>query len=250
MTLYAPSRLDTLPLFHLNRVTTEEERTYETPAGIARSVTTVLDRTGDSTKLAEWRESIGEARAKQIRAMAAYRGEQTHQAIENYLLTGTEPAFSFLTTPYWNSIKEFVYRIDAPLIMEAPVWYNDETPPEGDPLVATLSEDENKPKFLYAGTLDCLAYLNASDTQPTLIDWKTADKPLKPWKVYNYSLQLAAYWKAANYVYGSHGLHVTRAMITVAMPDEPAQFHILEEEELEQLYLHFLGRLQHFIYSR
>ncbi|MGA0706335.1 MAG: hypothetical protein ACO3P8_12365, partial [Steroidobacteraceae bacterium] len=80
--------------------------------------------------------------------------------------------------------------------------------------------------------------------------WKTADKPCKPVKLYEYSLQLAAYCAAANHVYRPQGLHIKRAVVAVALPDEDHQLHELDEEALTQLYSHFLARLQHFTRAR
>lgn len=224
----APARITELPVFQLNRITTDSERTYDAPIGLARSVTTILDATRDRAALEQWRESVGHKRADEIRDMAAWRGTKTHEMIEHFLMTREEPEYHFTATPYWKSLKSFVTGVDAPLIMEAPVWH-----PDG-----------------YAGTLDCLAYLYPEDVQPTLIDWKTADKPLKPWKLYEYSVQLAAYRQAANHVYEPYGLQINKAVIAIGLPDEYHDPHWLDEEALDQLYQHFLGRLQRFIRTR
>lgn len=224
----APDRVTELPIFSLNRVTTDSERTYDTPSGISRSVTTILDATRDKTGLLEWRERIGEKKADEIRDAAAFRGTRTHEAIEHLLLTGEDPPYDFVTVPYWKSIEPFVRSIDAPLIMEAPVWH-----PDG-----------------YAGTLDCLAYLYPEDTQPALLDWKTADKPCNPIKLYEYSLQCAAYREAVNHVYGPYGVCVDKAAIVVAIADQKAQVHWLDKDALDQLYQHFLARLQRFTRAR
>jgi hypothetical protein len=102
----------------------------------------------------------------------------------------------------------------------------------------------------YAGTLDCIAYLPEDDAQPTLLDWKTADRICKPDKLYEYSLQLAAYRAAANHVYRPQGLNINKASVIVALPDQKHQRHDLDEEALDQLYKHFLARLRHFTYAR
>lgn len=224
----SPARLTELPVYQINRITTDSERTYDTPIGISRSVTTILSATRDQSDLQAWRESVGYARADEIRDAAAWRGTKTHEMIEHFLMTGEEPPFHFVASPYWKSFRPFVRSIDAPLLMEAPVWH-----PDG-----------------YSGTLDCLAYLYPEDVQPTLIDWKTADKICKPAKLYEYSLQLAAYRTAVNHVYKPYGLNVSRAAIIVGLPDEPRQDHWLDEEALDQLYQHFLARLQRFTRSR
>jgi hypothetical protein len=192
------------------------------------SVTSILSGTRDQSGLREWRESIGEERADFIRNTAAFRGTALHTAVENYLQHGELPTFYFLVTPYWNSMRRFVETIEALVIVEAPVWHADG----------------------YAGTLDCIAYLPEDDAQPTLLDWKTADKLCNPMKLYEYSLQIAAYRAAANYVYKPQGLQINKGVIAVALPDQAPQIHVLNEDELDQLYLHFLARLRHFTFAR
>lgn len=205
-----------------------EERTYTTPDGTYGSVTAIISGTESRAGIDAWRESIGEAKADAIRDLAAFRGTALHENVERFLLTGTEPEFSFLHTPYWNSIRPFLDRVEDPILMEAQVWH-----PDG-----------------FAGTLDCISYLDDDDSQPTLLDWKTADAKCKPQKVYRYSLQLAAYRAAANHVYRSYGLSINRAVLAVAKPDEAVELHELNEEMLDQLYQHFLARVQHYTHSR
>lgn len=224
-----PDRIKALPRFELARIDSEEDgRRYDTPDGLLASVTNILQGSRDQRGLLEWRESVGAERADFIRNTAAFRGSRTHEAIEQYLLTGALPPFNFLVTPYWNSIFPFVKTIEYPVVMEAMVWH-----PDG-----------------YAGTLDCIAYLPEDDAQPTLLDWKTADRICKPDKLYEYSLQLAAYRQAANHVYRPQGLNINKASVIVALPDQKHQRHDLDEEALDQLYKHFLARLRHFTYAR
>jgi hypothetical protein len=217
-------RIRALPRFELTRNNSESGRTYTTPDGSFASVTNILQSTSDQSGLQQWRESVGEERADFIRNTAAFRGTKMHEAVENYLLTGELPAFNFLVTPYWNSVRPFVEQVEAPVVMEAMVWH-----PDG-----------------YAGTLDCIAYLPEDDAQPTLLDWKSADRICKPNKLYTYSLQLAAYRAAANHVYRPQGLSIDKASVIIALPDEKYQRHDLDKDALDQLYLHFLARLRHF----
>jgi hypothetical protein len=222
------TRIRALPRFELIRNDAEEGRTYTTPDGRFASVTNILSGTRDQTGLQQWRESVGEERADFIRNTAAFRGTRLHEAVEQYLLDGQRPAFNFLVTPYWNSIRPFVESIDYPVVMEAPVWHSDG----------------------YAGTLDCIAYLPEDGSQPSLLDWKSADRRCKPDKLYEYGLQLAAYRHAANHVYRPQGLCINKASVIVAIPDEKYQRHDLDEDALDQLYLHFLARLRHFTRAR
>lgn len=203
-------------------------REYSTPEGRFPSVTSILDRTRDKSGLQEWRESIGAKRADQILAIACARGTGLHHAIEHFTETGQSPPFSYLITPYWKSAAPVVRTIQQTLLSEAPVWH-----PEG-----------------YAGAIDWCGYFLDSGPTPELADWKSADKPPKPTKLYEYSLQLAAYVAALNHVYRPQGLHIKRARLVVALPCQTAHIEIYEEDALTQLFQHFLARLQRFTYAR
>lgn len=222
------ARIQALPRFELTRNDHEDGRTYSTPDGNFASVTNILSGTRDQTGLQQWREAVGEERADAIRNTAAFRGTKLHEAVEHYLLDGSTPPFNFLVSPYWKSIQPFIETIEHTVVLEAMVWH----------------------PAAYAGTLDCVAYLPEDGSQPTLLDWKSADRPCKPNKVYEYSLQLAAYRTAANHVYRPQGLNIDKAAIIVALPDEKFQRHDLGKDELDQLYLHFLARLQRFTRGR
>lgn len=216
--------IQALPRFEPVRQHTETERYYHTPVGLCRSVTTILDGSKDKTWIQEWRERIGEAEADFIRDTAAYRGTMLHSYVENFLLgTYRKPPFCFLCNPYWVSIQPFLSTVRKPVLMEAAVWH---------------------PRK-FAGTLDCLAYLDDDVDQPTLLDWKTADKWVNTNKMYDYTLQCAAYVNAANYVYRAQGLHIKRAKIVIAKRNEIPQIEDLDEDALDQLFQHFLARLEY-----
>lgn len=227
-TTSSETRLQSLPAFELLRWDEEGERVYGSPLGGLRSVTTILSSTRDNSGIELWRESVGEERADFIRDLAAFRGTQMHLSIERYLQDGEFPSFSFLHTPYWKSIFPFVKTIEAPVLLEGAVWH-----PDG-----------------FAGTLDCVAYLPEDGTQPTLLDWKSANKRCDPVKLYEYGLQVAAYTAAANYVYAQHGLNIQQARIVIAIPDEPYQIESLDADALQQLFKHFQARLQRYTYAR
>jgi hypothetical protein len=217
-----------LPKYESIRTHTNGERSYATPIGPCSSVTTILSGTRDNSGLQIWRESVGEARADFICNLASFRGTRHHDAIERYLLDGTEPAFDFLNTPYWNSTRDFLHRIRRPLVCEGAVYH----------------------PLRYAGAFDCIAYLDDDGEQPSLLDWKTADKIRNPAKMYEYSLQVAAYTAAANYVYKPQGLNITRALIVVAIPDETPQIEELNARQLTQYMQHFEARVKRFTRAR
>jgi hypothetical protein len=222
------SRIRGLPKYEPVRSHANGDRTYATPLGSCSSVTTILSNTRDSSGLEQWRESVGEARADFICSLAAFRGTRHHDHVERFLTDGTEPAFDFLNTPYWNSSRDFLRRIDKPLVMEGAIYH----------------------PLRYAGTFDCIAYMDDDGDQPTLLDWKTADKIRNPAKMYEYSLQVAAYTAAANYVYKPQGLNITRALIVVAIPDEAPQIEELSPRKLTQYMQHFEARTKRFTRAR
>lgn len=224
----ADGRLDRLPRFEPIRTHEGDERLYDTPIGRAHSVTTILSGSRDNSGLEAWRESVGPERADFISSFACFRGNQHHLNIERWLTDGTEPEFSFAASPYWKSTRAFLDTIDRPLLLEGAVYH-----PDG-----------------FAGTLDAICYLADDGDQPHLLDWKSADSPRKPAKMYEYSIQCAAYVAAANYVYADYGLNITQAKIVVAIADSNPQIETLGKDALEQLYRHFLARKQRFTYAR
>lgn len=217
-----------LPKFEPVRSHANGERSYSTPLGPCSSVTTILSSTRDNTGLQQWRESVGAARADFISNLASFRGTRHHDAIERFLLDGTEPCFDFLNTPYWKSTRSFLNRIRRNLVCEGAIYH----------------------PLRYAGTFDCIAYLDDDGDQPSLLDWKTADKVRNPAKIYEYALQVAAYTAAANYVYKPQGLNITHALIVVAIPDEAPQIEELSTKQLQQYMKHFEARLKRFTRSR
>ena len=221
-------RVPFLPRYEPVRSHEGDERLYSTPAGSLHSVTTILSGSRDNSGLELWRESVGAERADFISSYACFRGNGHHLNIERYLADGSEPEYSVATTPYWKSTQGFIHSIDRPLLLEGAVWHKDG----------------------FAGTLDAICYLPEDGAQPTLCDWKTADSPRKPDKIYEYSLQCAAYVAAANYVYGHMGLNITQAKIVIAIADSAPQIETLDARALEQLYKHFLARLQRFTFAR
>ena len=220
----------TLPRYELRRETDPEtgERVYYPERGPARSVTTILDQTSDKQKLEEWRESIGFARADHIKFLGSSRGTRTHDSIETWLCNRVEPKFNFHSQPYWKSISIFIKeKVGHPVLIEGSVWHS----------------------LGFAGTLDCLAYMLGTD-KIFLFDWKTANSVCKPYKLYSYKLQCAAYYKAALEVYSQFGLEIAGAYIVVGLLDQEPQVEFIAQDELEQLFLHFQARLERMVYPR
>ena len=214
-----------LPKYEPLRVTAPDGiRKYDTPVGKVPSVTTVLSGSRDNSAIELWRESIGEAKADEITETACWRGDMQHDNIQYKLETGKEPKLNFVSQKYWKSTRPFLDTVGRTLICEGAIWH-----PKG-----------------FAGAFDCLAYLDDDTDQPTLCDWKTADRPRKPNKMYDYQVQVAAYAAALNFVYAKQGLKVRRAKIVVAIANSKPQIETVEEDALNQLFQHFLARLERF----
>lgn len=216
------SQILSLPKLSFKRIDSPDGRTYETPAGIKRSITTMLEDSSDPAGLNEWREWQGEATANQIVTLASGRGNRLHENIEKFCETGEEPPRSLLHTPYWNSIKPFLKRIRHTVLAEGPVYH-----PEGG-----------------AGTFDHLGYLD-DDEELSLNDWKSADKLCNEGKLYKYKLQVAAYVAGINYCYKDYNVNVRKANVVVAIPNRKFQLVSLGEDELKQLFIHFQARTRY-----
>lgn len=225
-------RIPFLPKYEPQRVVIEGERHYQTPDGIASGVTTILSGTRDNSGLDAWVAWKGEAEANSIRDTAAWRGNAVHAAIEHYLdNANTEPEItSWFVKSYWSSIRLFLPRVEQDILGEGAIWHPSPS--------------------AFGGTFDRIAYLKDDGAQPSLLDWKTADRPIAPDKQYEYSLQAAAYVAGANHVYGHLGLHIARALIVVALPCQEPQVIELSEGELNQLFRHFEARLHRYTFKR
>jgi hypothetical protein len=217
------------------------ERVYQTPDGACASVTTILNNTADKAWLDGWRQRVGEERANRIRNNAGNRGTALHEAVELYFDTGQVPDLSdfgrnLILGPYWTAIAPILPAILNDVVAESCIWH-----PEG-----------------FAGRFDRIAHV---DTQwfkrvidpelPSLLDWKTADKPLTPKKVYEYSLQLAAYIAGINYCYSNLGVKLNHAAIVAAISgyDKPVIYEFAGDE-LDQLFEHFLARMHHYAFAK
>lgn len=235
-------RLRGLPLYEATQARFTDpdtgQRWYKTPNGPVAGVTSILSGSKDTRGIDLWRESVGEARADEIRDFAAWRGTRLHTNVEQFLISGQEPPFHFVDDAYWKSIRPFLSLVDTTLLQEGMLWH-----PDG-----------------YAGTCDAIAYLRdrpfpglpqwLSWERPILLDWKTADKPPNKLKLYDYTLQVAAYTAAANHVYAKQGLLLEQAAIVVAVRGRAPHVEWLNAKALIQLYRHFLARKMRYTHTR
>ena len=227
-------RVEQIPKYESIRTQQDGNRFYDTPLGYMPSVTTVLR---NDKKFEGWRKWAGEKKANSILQLASARGTWTHAASEQFLLTGELPRHHHVYQPWFNSMKPFLDIIDHTLLTEGALWNADR----------------------YAGACDCIAYLKPDNplikaddpqfkdlalSQAWLIDFKTANKPIGGSKLYDYELQVSAYIKAANYVYLKEGLVIRQGLIACAVPDHKVQIFTIGRDDVNQLYAHFIERLE------
>jgi len=173
----------------INRDTVEGKRLYTLPDGSrVPSVTTILDRTKPKEKrdaLANWRKSVGEAKAQEITNEAASRGTRMHKWLEDYVRNDRE-----IGTPGTNPNSQQSHKM-AQQIIEHGLKHVDEVWGIEVPLYVP---------GLYAGTTDACGVYQG---QPSIIDYKQTNKPKKTEWIEDYFLQLCAYAAAHNEVHGT-----------------------------------------------
>jgi hypothetical protein len=197
----------------LNRTSIDGKRHYCLPDGSkVPSVTTILDATKSEEKrqaLAQWRRSVGAAKAQEITTEAAGRGTRMHKWLENYVKTddtgspGTNP-FSIQSHQMAQTIiAQGLSNCDEFWGVEVPVYYSG----------------------LYAGTSDCVGLWKG---KPAILDFKQTNKLKKREWIDDYFIQLAAYALAHN---NTHETDIKTGVILMCSADNIYQeFEILESE--------------------
>jgi genome maintenance exonuclease 1 len=195
-----------LKKFEADHVWVGDRRCYRVGENLFPGVTTVLSATKsakDKAGLDRWRSEVGELEAKRILKEACARGTAVHSQIENHLL-GVESAIPETYQGFWDSIRHALSNVSDVQLIEGAVWH-----PSG-----------------FAGSVDCVGSWQG---QPAIIDWKTSGKAkLASW-IDDYRLQVSAYCAAVNRVYG---LRLNRAVIVIALENQPAQIFEIEPAEL------------------
>lgn len=170
----------------ISRKNTPEGRKYCTPDGYqVASVTTILDSTQDKTHLHEWRKRVGHKRANEITTTAANRGTRIHKYLEDYILTGEWPTPG--TNPYAKQANEMAYIIKENAM--------------GDMTEIWGTEVNLWVPQIYAGTTDLVGCYRGN---PSICDFKQANRPKKESWITNYKLQLLAYAESHNDLYGTN----------------------------------------------
>jgi len=187
----------------LERIDSENGRQYKGENTISLpSVTTILSATKDATFLKEWEERVGKEAAEKIRNDAASVGTHMHSVIERLLLNrGLEPPRTWLQVKGYRMgyalLEHFFPDVSEVWGSEVPLYYPDR----------------------YAGTTDCIAVYKG---QPSILDFKQANRMKKREWIEDYFVQLAAYAAAHNKVHGTtidHGV-----ILMVAQNGEVQEF--------------------------
>ena len=176
------------------------------------SVSTILNATKpqeDRERLYNWRQRVGVTEANQISGAASRRGTGTHKQIQRYL-EGKKAVCPDAIIPYWQSIEPVLQEISNIKLVEGTVFNYD---------------------LKYAGIVDCVASFR---DVPCICEWKTADKPKGSIeRLYDYPLQIAAYFNAVNSYYQEYAIKLNHALLVVAIPDLPAEVFWFEPEAME-----------------
>ena len=156
----------------------EGTRFYKTPEGKHYpSITTILSKTSDMTRLEEWRKEQGYAVADHIMREAGDRGTITHEMCEDYLNNKpSKSLFPLICQAHFHTLYPYLDRINNIRGLEIAL-YSDE--------------------YQMAGTADCIAEY---DEKLSVIDFKTSRSRLVESydKVQKYFMQASAYalmWK-------------------------------------------------------
>jgi ATP-dependent exoDNAse (exonuclease V) beta subunit len=183
----------------LSRDESTGKRLYATPDGFkVPSVTTILEKTKPAEAreaLANWRKSVGEAKANQITTEAANRGTRMHTFLEKYIKG--EELRDNLTNPYAQQSLLMAKKVIADGFGAIKEVWGSEVPlyfPE-----------------LYAGTTDCVGI---HEGEESILDFKQSNKPKRIEWIDDYFLQLTAYALAHNEV---HGTNIRKGVIMMCV---------------------------------
>jgi genome maintenance exonuclease 1 len=212
----------------INRESVDGKRLYATPDGSkVPSVTTILDKTKPEESriaLANWRRSVGEAKAQQITTEAANRGTRMHKYLEDYV--NGEVLKESVTNPYAQQSLDM-----AKIVIN-----------KGFPKINEVWGVEVPLYFpgLYAGTTDCCG---VHDGDEAILDYKQTNKPKKREYIDDYFIQLTAYATAHNEV---HGTNIRKGVILMCSKDYEYQEFILEPKDFEYWQNRWLARVEQY----
>ena len=202
------------PKIEIPRKEIDGKRYYVTPGGDHyRSVTTVLSALSKEG-IDKWRDKIGHEEANRISNKASTRGTKLHNMMEDYVgnvedfalnkMPSTTSLFLDLQ-PYVDNNVEEVYGIEYPL-------YSD--------------------RLKAAGTSDLICMYNG---KPTILDYKTANKPKQEKWIKNYFIQSTAY---SMMVKERYDFDIEQIVIMIAVDNDIPQIFVKDPNEFVKETIH------------
>lgn len=167
----------------LPRVDSPTGRHYAVNGSPVHSVTTILSATKDMTTIDNWRKNIGEANADTILKTSGTIGTHMHNYLEAHIKGETFKVGSHPFKKQGAALAEVIIKDGLCDMQEA--WG---------------TEVNLHFQTLYAGTTDLVGVYNHKDS---IIDFKNTRKPKKPEHIHEYKMQLVAYGKAHNDMFGT-----------------------------------------------
>lgn len=170
---------------YMERVTDAKsgKRYYATKTGNLSSVTTILDYTGDKSKIEMWRKRVGEEEAERVKREATGLGSLMHTHLEHHIMNIERPGGNNLVRKMAREMADVIIQNGLPHLEE--VW--------------GMEEGLYFPS-LYAGTTDLIGVYRG---KPAIIDYKSAKKLKKEEDIEDYFIQCSAYAAAHNELFGT-----------------------------------------------
>lgn len=162
--------LKLLPRTELKQINSPSGRTYETPDGEFKSVTTILSEYFDKSGLELWKQRVGEKEAEKISIQAANDGTRLHNVLEKFLLNENINEFHSIEKTRFISVKNRLEKnVKKVYGVEFPCWSKN---------------------LKTAGKTDAIVQWNSDNA---IFDLKTSRKFKKEEYIENYFTQATAY---------------------------------------------------------
>lgn len=174
------------------------------------SVTTILEKTKDKSKLIDWVNRVGEEEAERVRTSAASVGTSMHAFIEACIKNRPIQPAKYL----WQAKA---YRMAAGLMEQ---YFGDLDEVWGNEVMVYR-------RGLYAGTTDLAGKFRG---QESIVDFKQSNKMKRREWIEDYFIQLAAYASAHNEM---HNTRIRQGVILMASQDGQFQDFILCGREFD-----------------
>lgn len=173
------------------------------------SVTTIMSSVMDKSWLIEWREAVGEDKAKEIVDESLLIGNGMHDLLECHY-TGEELSYKppLISKIFAKTIiNKGLSKVDEVWGVEAPLFYPD----------------------LYAGTTDLVGVHSG---EPAIMDYKNSRQDKGDEDIEDYKMQLTAYARCHNEVYGTD---IKKGVIMMMCRSGRYKEFILEGKEFQKV---------------